>query len=271
MGHEPGKQLMRTKILFAAASAAVLMSGSATAQALPALVRAAAVGASTVAVDSLADLPLIVVRAKGAPSGALAVMLTGDGGWAGLDKELADSIASHGSTVVAVDTRAYLSRKRDPESASRDLERILRHYLPASGAEHVLLVGYSHGAEVLPFMATRLPHDLLNKVRVVALLGPARNANFKFHLIDLVSNRSRKDDLMTVPEVEKLRGRRILCFYGADEKESACRAFDPSIVTLYEMPGGHHFGKKYGVIATRILEAQKDVREQGVGSGNSSQ
>lgn len=251
---------MRTTFLLAATAAATCIFSSATSQASPASGRAGMGGASISAADSLGDLPLVVVRAKGAASGALAVLLTGDGGWAALDKELADSIASHGTAVVALDTRAYLSKKRDPESASRDLDRILRHYLAPSGAAHVLLVGYSHGADVLPFMATRLPHDLLDKVRVVALLGPARNANFKFHLIDLVSNRSRKDDLMTVPEVEKLRGRRILCFYGADEKESACRALDPSIVTSYEMPGGHHFGKQYGEIATRILEAQESVK-----------
>jgi type IV secretory pathway VirJ component len=260
MNQGPGKHLMRTKALLAAAAAVALVLGSAAVYAAPSPAHDVAGSASAATADTLADLPLIVVQAKGAPSGALAVLLTGDGGWAGLDKELADSIARHGTTVVALDSRAYLSRKRDPESASQDLARILRHYLTPSGAEHVLLVGYSHGAEVLPFMATRLPHDLLEKVRVVALLGPARNANFKFHLIDLVSNRSRKDDLMTVPEVEKLRGRRILCFYGADEKESACRALDPTIVTSYEMPGGHHFGKKYGVIATRILEAQESVK-----------
>jgi type IV secretory pathway VirJ component len=257
---------MRTKMLLAAAVAAALIAGSAPSQASPALAHAGTVGASDVAKDSLSDLPLVIVRAKGAPSGALAVLLTGDGGWAALDKELADSIASHGTTVVALDTRAYLSKKRDPDGASRDLARILRHYLASSGASHVLLVGYSHGAEVLPFMTTRLPHDLLEKVGVVALLGPARNANFKFHLVDLVSNRSRKDDLMTVPEVERLHGRRILCFFGADEKESACRALDPSIVTSYEMPGGHHFGKKYGLIATRILEAQELASKQGAGT-----
>jgi type IV secretory pathway VirJ component len=195
----------------------------------------------------------------------LAVLLTGDGGWAGLDKQLADSISSHGTPVVAVDSRAYFSKQRDPEGASQDLARILRHYLASSGAEHVLLVGYSRGAEVLPFMATRLPADLLERVQVIALLGPARNANFKFHLIDLVSNRSRKDDLMTIPEIEKLRGHRILCFYGVDEKESACRSLPSTLATSYEMPGGHHFGKKYGVIATKILEAQTDARDQDAG------
>jgi type IV secretory pathway VirJ component len=206
--------------------------------------------------DDLTDLPLTVVPAKGSAD-RLAVLLTGDGGWAGIDKELADSLSSHGTPVVVLDSRAYFSTQRDPDGAAHDLGRILRHYLRTLGKAQVLLIGYSRGADVLPFMASRLPADLESRVTLMAFLGPAHNANFKFHMIDLISNHSRKDDLMTVPEIEKLRGKRILCFYGADEKDSACRALGSSFATAYEMPGGHHFGKKYGEIATRILDAAK--------------
>lgn len=212
------------------------------------------------AVRDTSDLPLHEVPPRGAPSHTMAVMLSGDGGWAAIDKELADSLAAHGIAVVGLDSRSYLSTQRDPDGASRDLAWIARHYLSQYRADSLILVGYSRGADVLPFMTNRLPPDLLRRVRVVALLGAAPNANFKFHLIDLISNKKRKDDLMTVPEIEKLAaaGVRVLCVYGTDESESAC----PSVanvhgVTVTAMPGGHHFDKEYGVIGTHLLDAAR--------------
>jgi type IV secretory pathway VirJ component len=205
--------------------------------------------------DTVGDLPLREVSARGPGTGHLAVLLTGDGGWAKIDRVIADSLTHHGIPVVALDSRAYLSRPRSPEVAARDLGRILRHYLVSLGKHRVMLLGYSRGADVLPFMVARLPADLGRRVELVALLGPGTRANFTFHLIDLLWSRHRPDDLMTVAEIRRLRGMRILCFYGAKERDTACRSLDPSLATSYELPGGHHFGGKYGVIARRLLDA----------------
>ncbi len=205
--------------------------------------------------DTVGDLPLCEVSARGPSSEHLAVLLTGDGGWAKIDRVIADSLAHHGIPVVALDSRAYLSRPRSPDVAARDLGRILRHYLLSLGKHRVMLLGYSRGADVLPFMVTRLPADLARRVELVALLGPGTRANFTFHLTDLLWSRDRPDDLMTVAEIRRLRGTRILCFYGSSERDTACRSLDPSLATSYELPGGHHFGGKYGVIARRVLDA----------------
>lgn len=226
----------------------------AAALALAAAAPSARATPSPATADSLSDLPLTVVPARaGAHGDYLAVLLTGDGGVATLDRDLADSITAHGIPVVMLDSRAYLSRKRTPDGAAADLGRVLRHYFGEWGKSRALLIGYSHGADVLPFMVTRLPDALRDSVPAVALLGVAPNANFKFHLVDLISNKHRKDDLMTAPEIEKLRGKKVLCFYGEDEKDSACRTLPPSVSTAVRMPGGHHFGGEYGVIAAQIL------------------
>ncbi|HKV49876.1 MAG TPA: AcvB/VirJ family lysyl-phosphatidylglycerol hydrolase [Gemmatimonadaceae bacterium] len=237
-----------TGVVFAALVAA-LMAAAVGSRAHPV---PAAVGADTV------DLPLHEVAARGTPSRTIAVFLSGDGGWAAIDRELADSLAVHGIAVVGLDSRTYFSTQREPDGASRDLAWVAHRYLARFAADSLILIGYSRGADVLPFMTSRLPSDLQARVRLVALLGIAPNANFKFHLMDLISNKRRKDDLMTVPEVEKVAasGMRVLCVYGTDEKESAC----PSLATIHgvtvaAMPGGHHFDKAYGVIGSRLLDA----------------
>ncbi len=211
---------------------------------------------ATSGLDSLSDLPLKVVRPTPGDSAAeLAIFLTGDGGWAEIDKAISDSLARHGIPVVALNSREYLATRRTPQRVADDVARIVRYYARAFGKQALLLVGYSRGADVMPFVANRLPDDLRSRVRLVALLGLAPNANFKFHLIDLVSNHHRSDDLPTLPEVLRMRGQQILCFYGVKEKEAACRSLPESLATAVAMPDGHHFGGRYGEIADRILAA----------------
>src|SRR5262249_49795681 len=130
----------------------------------------------------VADLPLVEVRATGTPTGTLAVMLSGDGGWASIDRDIGGELAARGVDVIGLTSLRYFWTRRTPESAAADLDRILRHYLAAWGAQRVLLLGYSRGADVLPFLAARLAPDLRARVAIVALLGPSRSVDFEFHL-----------------------------------------------------------------------------------------
>jgi type IV secretory pathway VirJ component len=206
------------------------------------------------------DLPLVEVPAHGGPAagtGTVAVLVTGDGGWADLDKAVSASLAAHGVGVVALDARAYLMRRRSPEEAAADVARVARAYLARWVGEggRLVLVGYSRGADLMPFVATRLPADLRARVRLVAMLGLARTANFQFHWRDVVTDTRRPDDRPTGPELEKLRGMRLLCVYGTDEKDSGCRDADSTLVARVARPGGHHFDRNYPALAGLILGA----------------
>ena len=101
-------------------------------------------------------------------------MVSGDGGWAALDRDIAARLARAGLAVVGLDALRYFWKRRDPQQAAAALGRILRHYLAAWDRHEVAVIGYSRGAEVVPFMVDRLAPDLLAKVRLVALLGPSR-------------------------------------------------------------------------------------------------
>ena len=123
--------------------------------------------------------------------------------------------------MVGLDSLQYFWTARTPDGAAADLQRIARHYLAAWGAQQLLLVGYSLGADVLPFMANRLPPDLLGRVRLIVLLGPSRKTSFEFHLTDWLGG-SEGGDRPVLPEVAKLRGKPLLCLYGQQEKDSLC-------------------------------------------------
>jgi len=111
-------------------------------------------------VAALTDLPIVEVSASGPVSDLMAVIISGDGGWAGIDREVADVLAAKGIPVVGLNSLAYFWSKRTPDGSANDLERIIGHYLSHWKKEKAILLGYSLGADVLPFMASRLPKEL---------------------------------------------------------------------------------------------------------------
>jgi len=203
------------------------------------------------AVAVTTKLPLIEVPATRGTSDTLVVFVSGDGGWAAIDKAISRDLAAHGMPVVGLNALQYFWTKRTPESAARDLQRMLEMYLPAWKKERVLYVGYSRGADVLPAMINRLPADLQSKTRAIALLGPSPRVEFEFHVADWMRTTS-KTGSPTKPEVDKLISHNIMCIYGEDDQDSLCPALPPASVV--KLKGAHHFDGGYDKLAAIILE-----------------
>lgn len=199
------------------------------------------------------DLPLVELRAKG-PSQTLAIVLSGDGGWADIDKEIGETLAERGVDVIGFDDRAYLrTGKRDADITGADVQRVAAHYMSAWNDQGLVIVGYSRGAAFAPFVATRLSPDLRRRLALVAMLGLAEHAGFKYRFSDLWATRSNPKDTPILPELEKLRGTNMLCVYGRKEDESLCRGIDPTLVYPVAREGGHHFDGDYRSLTALIL------------------
>jgi type IV secretory pathway VirJ component len=204
--------------------------------------------------DDVRTLPLHVIETRVAvPPNALAVVLSGDGGWAAIDKRIAQDLAASGVPVVGLDSRAYLTKGRTPEEVAADVTRVIRHFAARWAVRRVAVVGYARGANMAPFIVNRLAPDLRQSIALIAMLGPAERASFHFHWIDLLSESSSPSDAPILPELERLRGTTVLCVYGTDEKESLCRLADTSAVHVDARAGGHHFDGDYHAIAAEIV------------------
>jgi type IV secretory pathway VirJ component len=204
-------------------------------------------------ITSMADLPLVEVEPQNTLSRSLAVIISGDGGWAGIDRDIADALSKHGVPVVGLNSLQYFWTRRTPEEAARALERILVHYTSYWKPERIILIGYSFGADVLPFMVNRLPDTIQNQSSLIVLLGLEEKIDFEFHLSNWLPDESGTDGMPVLPEVAKLRGRKILCLRGTDESASLCRRLDPGLAKTIVLQGGHHFGGNYEAIAQIIL------------------
>ena len=186
----------------------------------------------------------------------MAVILTGDGGWAAGDRTMAAALADSGISVVGLDVPSYLRTARNPDVASADLKRILEYYLARWHAERVILIGYSHGADLAPFMVSRLPVELRRRIALLAMLGLEPGANFEFHLADIIADFSHRGALPVLPEVEKLRGLPMLCVRGLDEGSSLCSSLPTGLARVETRPGGHRISGSQGPeVVNLILKA----------------
>ncbi len=222
---------------------------------------------------SLSDLPIVEVpaqplaaRAAAQPAGAaasdtpapgtvpsdvFAIIMSGDGGWAGIDQEVAAALSAKGIPVVGLDSLRYYWTARTPSGLAADTDRMIRYYLPHFGKQRVLLIGYSQGADVLPFAVNRLPQATRARVALTAVMGMSEHALFEFHVSSWVSDSNSGP--ATLPEINRITGMPVLCIYGADENDSLCPKLDPQRFIVVKLKGGHHFDGDYANLAHQIL------------------
>lgn len=207
-------------------------------------------GLPAVSAHELKDLPVVEVHTA-SNSDTLAVLISGDGGWAGIDKELAAALSKQGMPVVGLDSLRYFWKKRTPEGTAADVDRLVRYYLNAWKKKTVLLVGFSQGADVMPFVVNRLPLATRERLRMVAFLSLSKTAVFEFHLQNWIG--AAKDAIPVTPELLRMKGVHGLCVYGANDTASLCAQPAAKSLQVVQLSGGHHFDGNYAKLASLLL------------------
>ncbi|HLZ65292.1 MAG TPA: AcvB/VirJ family lysyl-phosphatidylglycerol hydrolase [Aliidongia sp.] len=229
-----------------------LADGTAPGDALADLV-AAQLATADADPTGLGALPLVEMPVDH-PSDVMAIVLSGDGGWRDLDKSIAENLQHDGVPTVGWDSLRYFWSKKTPEETAHALAQVMKAYMAKWHASKVALVGYSFGADVLPFAYNRLPAELRPHVLSMALLGFANNADFEITMGGWLGAAPSDDALPILPEVAKVPPALIQCFYGADEDDTVCPALAASGVEQVKTTGGHHFDGDYAALAKRILD-----------------
>ncbi len=212
-----------------------------------------------VAVDSeedVSDLPLIELPAA-RPTDMLAVVISGDGGWRDLDKTIGEALQKDGVSVIGIDSLRYFWSEKSPAQTSHDLARVLQTYSARWHTRHIALVGYSFGADVMPFAYNRLPDALRERVSYLSLLGFAPDADFQIRVTGWLGMPASDKALPVRPELAKVPPSLVQCVYGADEKDTLCPALVGTGIDVVRTNGNHHFDGDYSALAARIIAGWK--------------
>ncbi|MDR6093835.1 AcvB/VirJ family lysyl-phosphatidylglycerol hydrolase [Stenotrophomonas sp. SORGH_AS_0321] len=199
----------------------------------------------------LGGLPVVEVPSSVAGD-TVAIFVSGDGGWAGLDKDVAAALAAQGVSVVGVDSLRYFWSARTPAGFAADLTRIADYYRQRWQRPKLLLIGFSQGADVLPASINQLAPALRSQVELIALLSVGRTADFEFHVSNWLG--SNDDGLPIAPEIARLPTDRTLCVYGQKDADALCPELPPGVRVL-QLPGDHHFNGDHDRLAREILNA----------------
>lgn len=209
----------------------------------------------------LQGLPIVEVPVLDAPAGGaapaqgssdtFAIFVSGDGGWAGLDKQVAARLSQSGIPVVGLDSLRYFWSERTPAGFAADLDRIARFYAHRWQRPRVILIGFSQGADVLPAAINQLPAATRQHVAMTALLSVGKLADYEFHVSNWLG--ANDDGLPIAPEVARLDPTRTVCIYGQADQDALCPQLPAQGTRRVALPGDHHFKGDYATLAQVIV------------------
>jgi type IV secretory pathway VirJ component len=201
------------------------------------------------------NLPLVITNSKIQDRQApVALLISGDGGWYGFEQSIADNLAKQGIPTVGLDSKKYFWKRRTPEETASDIARSLNFYGEEWGRTKFVLVGYSLGAEIVPFIVNRLPEETKSKIESVVLLSPATTTDFEIHISNMLGMGNRQNTYNTIDEIIKLQSVPTLIIFGDGEKTEIPALLSKTSVIIKKIPGDHHY--KFNL--PLIMQTMKD-------------
>jgi type IV secretory pathway VirJ component len=206
-------------------------------------------------IDKVKNLPLIITLSKTPDKQApVALLISGDGGWYGFEQSIADSFAKQGIPTIGLDSKKYFWHRRTPEETASDIARALDFYGKEWGREKFVLIGYSLGAEIVPFIVTRLPEEMKSRIESAVLLSPATTTDFEIHISNMLGMGNKQNTYNTIDEIVKMQSVPTLLIFGDGEKTQIPELLNGIPVIIRKIPGDHHY--KFNL--PLIMQTMKD-------------
>jgi type IV secretory pathway VirJ component len=179
--------------------------------------------------------------------------ITGDGGMNSFSTDLCESFNRKGYDITALNAKSYFWDKKTPEQTATDVNNYLTKKLAGRKNQQVALIGYSFGADVLPFVINRLSKNIHENLLVSFLMASSGSTDFEIHWTDIFGgNKKRSMDVVT--EINKLTNDKIVIISGSDDGTLEVNKITLKKYTHEVLLGGHHFDGDTEEITKVILK-----------------
>ena len=188
------------------------------------------------------DIPVKVTRSKSPGSdGPVALFFSGDGGWYSFEEKISEKLSEMGISTLGIDSKKYFWKRKTPGEAASDMTELINHYSMEWGKNRIILIGYSLGAEIVPFIVNRLPEELRSRVFSSILLSPGISTDFEIHVSNMLGMGNKQNTYDVPGEIRKMQPVRTLIIYGSGEKSEVPALLEGSGVMIRMIPGDHHY------------------------------
>lgn len=201
------------------------------------------------------DLPVILLPTSlKDDTKPLVFLISGDGGWTNFDHSVAETLAEKGMPVVGLDAQKYFWNVKTPGETAQEVEKAVQHYLKQWNKKSFILVGYSFGANVVPFIANKLSPNLKALLTGIYCLSPNEKADFEIHISDMLGIGGEDESYKVTDEIKKVKQFRTVCIFGEEEDKKLRGRFEAAGAKVNTVPGNHHYNNNPAAAATVIFE-----------------
>jgi len=177
--------------------------------------------------------------------------ISGDGGFNKFSTGLCEALNKDDYDVIALNAKTYFDDRKTPEQTTLDITNFLSKKLAGRKNQEVIFIGYSFGADVVPFVLNRLPKNFQYNVKTSFMLASSGSTDFEVHWSDMLGGNTKRS-MDVVSEINKIQNKKIVIIDGSDD-----HSLDKSRITIkytyVVLPGGHHFDGDMDEVANELV------------------
>jgi type IV secretory pathway VirJ component len=222
-----------------------------------ALLMGCMLGLSTVTVNAQTDISKLPVTVK-VPAAVVAdrpivFFITGDGGMKKFSADMVNILAGKGYPVIGLNALKYFWSKKTPQQSAADVSALLQYYSSQWNNHSFILIGYSMGADVLPFIYQHLPANFQSQTQHLVFMSPSSSTDMVVHISDMLGKTSTPGSMNVPAAMNTITGKPLLLVFGQDEKDFDLKSLSISNYHHLVLPGGHHYNEDAQGVVQQIL------------------
>jgi len=201
----------------------------------------------------ISKLPVTVKAPTAGNQHPIVLFLSGDGGMKKFAVDMVNTLNARGFPVIGLNSLKYFWSKKTPQQAGADVAALLQYYSKEWNNHSFLLVGYSMGADVLPFIYQHLPGALQNGTLSLVFMSPSASTDMVVHISDMLGKSSTPGALNVPAAMNTIVNKPLLLIFGKDENDFDLHALTITNYKSLVLPGGHHYNDDATGVVTQMV------------------
>jgi type IV secretory pathway VirJ component len=189
----------------------------------------------------------------------LVIFFTGDSGRSHFDMKLTDSLCANNIPLMCINSYKFFRKRKTPQQTLDSILPYIDRNLKRYNRRKFIFAGYSFGSEIVPFLYKLMSDEWKAKVEFLVLLSPSYNSDFKIHFFDRVGLTWRHWPYDVLKEIMKIDNKKVIVFWGKDEKNFEKKEFTKHNIAVHHLKGGHRH-----IDVKPVIDEINDRIEEGI-------